>query len=637
MREKERNIFISNKDLTEAKDCFFNKVNDFEAGFEKVEIAESVGRITYNCIYARVSSPHYNCSAMDGIAVLAEKTYNATEINPKILYEGEDFEYINTGSPLNDVYDAVIMIEDVIREDDASVRIISPAFPWQHVRIVGEDIAAGEMVLPSKHRIRPQDLGALLSAGVPEIEVYKKPEIGILPTGSEIIEEIRQPAKGEIIDSNSRVFEALVKSYGGVPRRYSPCIDEMGALKQAIEKGIMQNDILLINAGSSAGQKDFVHHILSEMGEILVHGIAIKPGKPTILAIVNGKPVIGIPGYPVSSYLVFEIFARPLVLKYSDPESDYCEETENTIRAFLSRRVVSSFKNMEFIRVTVGHINGRFIATPLMRGAGATMSLVRADGFLTVLQNIEGIEAGQEIDVKLIKSEKRIKNTLVSIGSHDMIMDEIADLMPLSSAHSGSMGGITAMKRNECHIAPIHLLDEISGEYNLPYIKKHFKGKKMALIKGVRRTQGLMVQCGNPLNIQGFECLCRKEVKFINRQKGSGTRILLDYNLRCLNIDTSRIQGYEKEMNNHMAVAAVVASGSADAGPGIASAARNMGLSFIPVGHENYDFLTYMDFLEDERVKRFISVLRSSEFAERLKKIGGYCIKEAGEIIMIAP
>lgn len=629
MNKKDRNIYIDNVDVDIAKEEYFKRLK-YNAHFEEIDVLDSIGRITYEAVFAKNSSPHYNAAAMDGILVRSEDTNGATEVKPKILEENKDFVYINTGNLIEDGYDAVIMIEDVIELGDGNIKIIKPAYPWQHIRPVGEDIVATEMILPSKHKIRPLDLGALIAGGTEKIKVYKKPSVGIIPTGSEIVENINELEQGKIIDSNSMVFEGLIKEYGGNPKRYSPVSDDYEILKESILKAVDENDILIINAGSSAGSKDFTVKIIRELGEVVVHGLAMKPGKPTILGFVKNKPVIGIPGYPVSSYLSFETFAKPLIYLYTGQK----ESIEHNIKATISRRIVSSLKNKELVRVTLGYVKDRFIATPLTRGAGVTMSLVKADGILTIPQNSEGVEAGENVNIKLLKSISDIKETLVSIGSHDLIIDLIGDFIKISSGHVGSIGGIMALRRNECHISPIHLLDETTGEYNIPYIKRYFPEKKMALIKGVKRYQGLMVKKGNPLKISDFKDLVNENVSFVNRQRGAGTRILLDYNIKKLDINCDDIVGYNRELSTHMAVAMAVKSGTATTGLGILSAAKAMDLDFIPVGYENYDFLVPYEYLEDNRIKDFIETIKSKEFIKKVISLGGYEVDNIGEVII---
>ena len=625
-----RNIYIDNIDVDVAKKEYFDKLN-IKAQWEEIDVVNSLGRVTFEAVYARLSSPNYNAAAMDGILVESAKTIGATEINPKTLEEGKDFLYINTGNPVVDPYDAVIMIEDVIQLGDGKVQILKAAHPWQHIRPIGEDIVATEMILPSKHKIRPIDIGALISGGIEKVRVYKKPKVGILPTGSEIIEEIKELETGKIIDSNSRVFEALTVEAGGLPKRYSPIEDDYEKIKEAVLKGVEENDILLIGAGSSAGSKDYTANVIEELGEVIIHGVALKPGKPTILGIINGKPVMGIPGYPVSAYLVFETFVTPIILKYIGLK----EEKETFVDAIISKKITSTLKSRELIRVNLGYVKDKLIATPLSSGAGVTMSLVKADGIAIIPQSLEGVDAGGSVKVKLLKPLNRIKETLVSIGSHDMIMDILGDMVKLSSGHVGSMGGILAMKRGECHIAPIHLLDLETGEYNISYVERYFPGQKMALIKGVKRHQGFIVEKGNPKGIKDFSDLVREDVVYVNRQRGAGTRILLDYHLNKENIDPANIRGYDREMTTHMAVATAVKTGSASVGLGIYSAAKALDLDFIDIAYEDYDFLLPYELLEDERVKEFIRTLKSQEFKERVEALGGYGFENIGEIIMV--
>lgn len=630
MNKMRRSIYIDNIDVDKAKEKYYKRLA-IKPQWEEIDVLDSLNRVSFEAQYAKISSPNYNAAAMDGILVESTKTIGATTTSPKLLEEGKDFIYVNTGNMVVEPYDAVIMIEDVIEIEKGKVQILKAAHPWQHIRPIGEDIVATEMVVPSRHKIRPIDLGALISGGIQRLKVYRKPKVGILPTGTEIIEKIDRLEPGKIIDSNSRVFEALVQEDGGIPNRYSPIEDDYGKLKKAILKGVKENDILIIGAGSSAGTKDYVVHVIEELGEVVIHGVALKPGKPTILGIIEDKPVIGIPGYPVSSYLVFETFVRPLILKYIGLE----EEEDLIVEAISSKKIVSSLKSRELARVNLGYVDDKLVATPLSSGAGVTMSLVKADGIAIIPQNLEGVEAGDKVNVRLLKPLSQIKRTLVSIGSHDIIMDILGDMMHLTSGHVGSMGGILAMKRGECHIAPIHLLDLETGEYNISYVKRYFPGQKMAIIKGVKRHQGFIVEKGNPKGIKDFSDLLREDVIYVNRQRGAGTRILLDYYLNKENIDPANIKGYDREMTTHMAVATAVKTGSATVGLGIYSAAKASDLDFIDIAYEDYDFLLPYELLEDERVKKFIRTLKSKEFKERVEALGGYGFENIGEIIIV--
>ena len=626
----ERNTYIDNVDVDKALETYLEALS-IQGESEEIPVYDSLGRITWGAIYAKVSSPAYNASAMDGIAVTSKRTEGANESKPLTLVEEVDFKYVNTGNPIKDPYDAVIMIEDVLQGEEGKVQILRPAYPYQHVRQIGEDIVATEMILPSRHRIRPMDIGALISGGIESVNVYKSPRIGIIPTGSEIVEDASQVREGTIIDSNSHVFKGLVESLGGMAKRYPPMEDDYEKLKDLISQAVEENDMIIINAGSSAGTKDFTVNLIQELGKVVVHGVAMKPGKPTILGIIKGKPVIGIPGYPVSAFMVFDVFAKPIILKYLGDQGEIYETTE----AFLSRRMVSSLKNKEIVRVTLGKVKDRLIATPLSGGAGVSMSLVKADGLGIIPRNVEGYEAGDRIRVELLKPISSIRDKLLSIGSHDLVMDVVADMMKLTSSHVGSMGGILSLRRDECHLAPIHLLDMETGEYNTSYVKKYFPGKRMALIKGIQRSQGFIVQKGNPHDIKRCADLTREDLIFANRQKGAGTRVLLDYHLKMERIEPREIRGYQREFTTHMAVAAAVKNNTATTGLGVLSAAKAMDLDFVPLSNEDYDFLVHGDSMEMDQVRDFVNLIKSDEFQYRVKDLGGYGFENTGEIIWI--
>lgn len=631
-----RNLYLSNTPVHEALEKYITALKPIvKPQSEIIAVTDALGRITEAAVFAKYCSPLFNAAAMDGVAVNSDITKGASEANPVVLKQGEDFVVVDTGDPIKNPCDAVIMAEDLIELENGDLQIVEPAAPWQHVRPIGEDIVAGEMIIPSRHKIRPIDIGVLLAGGITKISVIRQPAVAIFPTGTEIIEPDQEPQEGDIIESNSRMFEAMAKQNGAVPTRFAPIADDYSKLKNAIDKAIGEYDMVIVNAGSSAGTEDFTVHILRELGEVLVHGVAIKPGKPVILAIVKGKPVIGLPGYPVSAYINFENFVIP-VLNLMNGEM---QAKNNTVEAVVSKRLVSSLKHKEYVRVKVGKVEDKLVASPLARGAGAAMSLVRADGFCVIEQNSEGVEAGETVNVELYRDLSEIDSTVVAIGSHDLILDVIADLMPteypgnfLTSTHLGSMGGLMALKRGEAHIAPTHLLNEEDGVYNVAYLKKIFS-QPMALIKGVNRIQGIIVEKGNPLGIKTVNDLVGKS--YINRQRGAGTRVLFDYLLKKENISTEDIKGYDREAATHMAVAAAIQGGSADAGMGILSAARALNLDFIPVGNEEYDFAIPAKYLELPHVQKFISVLKSDKFKAKLEELGGYSADKAGEIVYI--
>jgi len=632
--------YLNNIELDEALKQYMEIVRTscIKPDTEEVPVGASSGRITSRAVIARISSPHYNACAMDGIALFAARTFGATDTTPVTLSEGEDFIRVDTGDPLPGGCDAVVMIEDVIDEGAGKVKLLSAAAPWQHVRQIGEDICAGEMILPSNTRIEPAAVGAMLAGGVLKVEVWKKPLVGLIPTGDEIVGPTGNPGHGEIIEFNSSIFSAMLAGWNAEAVVYPIVPDRFGMIVEALKKASEECDLVIVNAGSSAGREDLSLEAVRQAGRVFVHGIAIRPGKPAILGMVNGRPVIGVPGYPVSGIIVMERIVKP-VIEYMAAGRF---EERTAVKATLSRKLVSSLKYREFIRVRLGDVDGKLVATPLNRGAGVVTSFVKADGILDVPLDDEGYESGHEVSVQLLRSLDEIRHTLVVTGSHDPLIDVVSDLMRrtrpekyVSSAHVGSMGGIMAVRRSETHAAGIHLLDEDTGEYNISYVKKYLAGEKIALLRCARRQQGFMTAPGNPLQIKSLADICRKGIRYVNRQKGSGTRILLDYLLRREGIPASGIYGYEREELTHMSVAALVASDSADMGMGILSAAKTYGLDFIPVCEEQYDFILREKHLELEIIRDFIDILKSAAFRDVLESMGGYALEDTGKIIVV--
>lgn len=632
-----RNLYLSVQEKERALSRFIDAFSHIRPGKERIPVVESLGRMTAEAVYARYSSPSYNSCAMDGIAVVSSHTKGASESTPLRLIYGKDYLDVDTGDMIVPPYDAVIMAEDLIEtEDGEGYIIIAPTHPFAHVRAIGEDIVAKEMVLPTGHKIRAIDISVLISAGITEIEVIKKPIVAIIPTGDEMIEYTKPLEDGKILETNSWMFENMVTENEGIGRRYPILRDDLELIKKTLSEAVMECDIVIINAGSSAGRDDYTIHAISELGEVYVHGVAIKPGKPVILSKIQDKPVIGLPGYPVSSYLTFTEFVIPVMNLYYG--SGGSERQQKQVTAKLSKTLMSSLKYEEYVRVKLGIVEDELVASPLERGAGASMSLVRADGFCVIPQDKEGVLAHENIQVKLVKDMDQIRKTLVLIGSHDLILDVINDLMMeegrdtcLSSTHVGSMAGLIALRKKEAHLAPSHLLDEKDGSYNISITREMFPDEKMVIIKGVRRRQGFIVKKGNPLNIQGIHDIT-PEIRYINRQRGAGTRVLFDHLLKKEGISQKDISGYEHEAATHMSVAVAVQKDNADVGMGIYSCAKALELDFIDVGFEEYDFVTYEKYLELPSVQEFIHILKSEAFKNRLDMLGGYSCEECGRI-----
>ncbi|MEA3337040.1 MAG: molybdopterin biosynthesis protein [Chloroflexota bacterium] len=617
---------------------------------ETLPVGDCAGRVTAAPVWARISSPHYHASAMDGYAVRAEDTAGATETSPLRLALNQQAFYVDTGDPIPAGTDAVIMIEDTqllpgeqTADPDISthIEIMAATPPWRHVRAMGEDIVATQLVLPSNHYLRPQDLGAAVGCGHTHLAVRCQPRVAVIPTGSELVtpgepgwETSLQP--GDIVEYNSLVLGAMAQEWGCQVSRLASVPDEFDRIRSAVEVALSDHDIVVINAGSSAGSEDFTARVVDDLGQVLVHGAAIRPGHPVVLGIAGGKPVIGIPGFPVSAAMTFELFVKPLVYRWQGlmpPERPI-------VRASLTQKVHSPLGEDEFLRVTVGRVGDRLVATPLKRGAGVIMSLVRADGIVQIPRFSEGEHAGSQVSVELLRSPESIRNTIVSIGSHDLTLDVLADQLrrnrpelTLASSNVGSYGGLLALQRNEAHFAGSHLLDAETGEYNIKFIRELLPTRQMILLRFVGRVQGLIVQPENPKEITSLADLARADVSFVNRQRGAGTRVLLDYQLKQLGIKRRQIQGYERPEFTHLAVAAAVQSGTADCGLGIRAAASALRLGFVPLFNERYDLVIPAEYYDSELLEPLMAVIRSAEFSGTVEALGGYDTAGIGEVI----
>lgn len=629
--------YLTNVPLDEARGEYLARLqeNGFAGQTEMVFVQNAFGRITARAVYAAICAPHYAASAMDGIAVHAKDTFGATETTP-VRLTPQQYMVVDTGDPLPEDCDAVIMMEDIVRGEDESVTIYAAAAPWQHIRQIGEDICAGEMILASYMEVTPAAIGAMIAGGVLEIEVIKKPVIGIIPTGDEIVAPCADPKPGDILEFNSSIFSAMVQEWGAEAKTYPIVPDRFDAIREMVARAADECDIVLLNAGSSAGREDYSVSVIRELGDVVYHGIAIKPGKPAILGLRGAVPILGVPGYPVSGIIVIEELLKPLVAEWFHSNTAPVQLATAT----LTRPVVSGLKYQEFVRVRMGEVGGKLTASPLSRGAGVVSSFMKADGILEVPQGTEGYEAGEEVQVRLLSTPEKLQNTLVVIGSHDPLLDEVADMMHradptffMSSSHVGSMGGIMAIRRGEAHAGGCHLLDTETGVYNLSFLKKYFPNGGIRLVRCVGRQQGLMLAKGNPLDIKEFADIAKNGVRYVNRQKGSGTRVLMDYLCEQYAVNVSDIYGYEREELTHTSVAAQIANGSADAGMGIYSAAQLYDLDFLPICIEEYDLIIPDHAWETPVVQQLIATLKSPAFREKMLAMGGYTVDHPGEII----
>jgi putative molybdopterin biosynthesis protein len=638
-----RKRYLKKTALIEARELILSTVEPSRLGTEEIAVDDALDRITAAPVFAKISSPHYHASAMDGICVRAEDTFGATEFVGKQLRVTDTdapgraaFQYVDTGNALPPWANAVIMIEKVHRIDECTVEIFESVAPWNHVRLVGEDVVASELLLPRAHRLRPYDLGALLAAGHTTVRVKARPKVGIIPTGDELIQPGEEVKPGAVIDFNSTVLAAFIREWGGAPVKYPRAKDDLTALTQSLQRALDECDLVTIIAGSSAGEHDMTSDVVANTGELLAHGIDVMPGKPAVLGRAKNKPVIGVPGYPVSAIVIAREILRPALERFLGSAAP----VQPTVRAVVPKKIASHLGLEEFIRVTLGRVGDKLVAVPLARGAGVITTMVHADGLLRIPSLVEGLNAGETAEVELLRPVADIENTILCTGSHDLAIAVLEDQLKLShpelkiaATNVGSLGGLLAVERGETHIAGTHLLDPASGVYNIPDIRKAIPEVPLALVHLAQREQGILVARDNPKAITALKDLARAGVRFANRQSGSGTRVLLDHELKKRDIDPAAITGYEREEFTHMAVGVAIASGLADAGLGVRAAATALGLGFIPVADEEYDLVVARSFFESNRGAKLMQIIRSVAFKRAVTALGGYDPERAGELL----
>lgn len=619
-------------------------------GVETIALDQkAVGRVLAGAVWARISSPHYHASAMDGFAVRSLDTETAMPNNPVTLVCSSQAQYVDTGDSVPAWADAVIPIENVepVSEVDKpatdprhphAVRIRAAITPWSHVRPLGEDMVATQLVLPSGHTLRPIDLGAIAACGHAEVQVARRPRVAIIPTGSELVYPGQPVEPGNIIEFNSLVLAAQVEGWGGIAERFRIVADDLDAICRTVKDAAKQHDLVLLNAGSSAGSEDFSAKTVEQLGDLLMHGVSVRPGHPVILGMLRGEerqiPIIGVPGYPVSAALTGEIFVEPLIARWLGRAAYQPIE----ITARLTRKVTSPAGDDDYMRVAVGEVGGQLLAAPLARGAGVVTSLVRADGITVIPRGSQGLPAGAEVRVRLYRSPSEIANTILAIGSHDITLDLMAQFLAgrhrrLVSANVGSLGGLISLQRGESHLAGAHLLDANSGEYNLSFVREYLSGIPVKVVALVGRQQGLMVQRGNPKQIYDLEHLIEPGVTFINRQRGAGTRVLLDYQLGRKGIASQSISGYNQEEYTHLAVAAAISSGRADCGMGIAAAADALDLEFIPLYQERYDLIIPTRDANSTLLAPLFDLLADPSFRQAVAALPGYDVELMGRLV----
>jgi putative molybdopterin biosynthesis protein len=586
---------------------------------ERISLMQSVGRVVAKPVFAKYSVPEVNLSAMDGIAVRSRDTIGASDRAPVIL---EHYARVNTGNIIPPEFDAVIMIEDTW-DAGGKFQVRKAAAPWQHVRPAGEDVKENKLVLPRGHIIRAFDIGALATYGTTEIEVLAA-RIGIIPTGSELVPLGVRPGPGQVVESNTVMAQVFLSQMGANCTRLPIVQDDPDLIREELRSAVRENDLVIISAGSSAGTRDFTEGVIRSLGELVFHGVAVRPGKPVMLGNVEGKPVLGLPGYPLAAQSVLREFAAPLLESWGFPPAPRFSE-----KVRLGQALVSDPGFDEFVPLFVGRIGRHLYGIPHGKGAGVQMATIKANGYTHIPAPVEGYEAGTELEVFLTTDPGSIERILIFTGSVDPALEELASLahdkgLYINAGNPGNTGGLLALRCNSCHAAPLSLPAKSLLSSFQPLIGNLPEGDVVfvhiaTIEQGLASTDGL-----------SLKDLIR--VRFINTRKESPSRGILDAMLVSEGIDPLQVNGYLQEVHGPQAVAFAIRNGFADAGMCTSSVARANGLRFVPLADEDYELAIRREMLEDSRIRMLVALIQSPEFRSVLVKTGGYDVSLTGTI-----
>src|SRR5262245_22068510 len=605
---------------------------------ETVALAESRTRVLANDVIAAVDAPPFDRSNVDGFALRASDTVGATDGNPRILALNPEViacgympeitviagtcTAIATGGVIPRGADAVVMIEqtELIEDGHPRIELRRAAAPGQFVSYAGSDIARGETLLRRGTRIGAREIGMLAACGLDRIEVVRRPKVAVVSTGDELVEPGKPLRPAGVYDSNGAIIAAAVAEAGGEPLSFGAFPDDAATLEKTIREALAAGDMVVLSGGTSKGAGDLSHRVVSQLGKpgILVHGVALKPGKPLCLGVIGDKPVVVLPGFPTSAIFTFHAFAAPVIRA----RAGLPPESAETTSARVPVRIASELGRKEFVLVSLIEGEQSTIAFPTGKGSGAVTSFSQADGFLEIDALASALDADSEMQVTLIGNAARAPD-LVIMGSHDVALDVIVGALATRGFSSrvlaiGSLGGMAAASRGECDIAPVHLMDPASGQYN-----KHLAGPGLSLVPGWRRMQGILFRPGDA-RFEGRNAkealkiiLADSTALMVNRNAGAGTRLLTDKLL-----EGARPAGYANQPKSHNAVAAAIAQGRADWGLAIEPVAKLYGLGFLPVSPEHYDFLVADNRRERPGVQGFLAALRDDRVRARISALG---------------
>ena len=665
MQPHERKVFRQLQSLENATSTFWTAYHPTEASSERLKIQEASGRVLAEDVFSEIDVPGFDRAAMDGYAVVAESTFGVDDRNPvKLnvrgeveagnataysLSKGEAFE-IATGAPMPKGADAVVMVEYTKRVGE-SVEAYRSVTPGENVTGTGSDIMTGELILRNYQVITPREVGLLAAAGVAQVSVYPKPRVAIFSSGDELIEPGDSFTFGRVYDTNGPAVAASVAECGGEPKFLGILPDDYSVVRERVKAAMADADIIISSGSTSSGPGDLFYKVVDELGEpgVLVHGLTLKPGKPALIGLVSGKPIFGLPGYPTSALMIFHVLVAPIIRRLSN----MMESRPDMVEATVPLKCFKARGRRELLPVQLLTApDGKFVAYPMQSGSGAISSFSMADGFVDLPETQEYVEEGERLQVQLF-GRGISPPTLVTVGSHCVGLDIAFSLLRRNdpsffgrTINVGSVGGFRAVGRRETDFAGVHLQDEETGEYNIPFIPRFHLEKSACLIRGYDREQGLIIKRGNPKKIQDIKDLMRNDVSFINRNKGSGTRLLIDMHLAKLassrgsDLETlaREIRGYGYEAKTHSAVAAAVKNDRADVGFGIRTVAEVPGLEFIKLDDEKYDFLIPTDRMNKKSIVAFLDLLRSKSFSDVLRRRApGLTINSQSGTILFQP
>jgi putative molybdopterin biosynthesis protein len=633
MSEQEQFLNVIDRDEAEAR---FRAVLDLKPlGAEQIALVDALGRVLADDVLAAVDVPSFDRANVDGFALRAADTFGATELSPRsvsclagALDAGTPPEFavqsgeavaIATGGMVPRGADAVAMIEHT-EIQGGQVLIRRALTPGSGVSFAGTDIARGETVLRAGTLLTSRETGVLAAIGASRVTVWRKPRVAIISTGNEIIPPGQPMGPAQVYDSNAQILADAVCELGGEPRLLGIVRDDLAALRASLQRALAEADLVLLSGGTSKGKGDLCYQVVAELRDpgIVAHGVALKPGKPLCLAASGGKPVVILPGFPTSAIFTFHEFVAPVIkIMGGRPR-----ESQETIPATMAIRANSEIGRTEYLLVGLVKTSQGLSAFPMGKGSGSVTTFSRADGFVTIGRQTEIVEAGQTVDVKLIGRGLAVADLIV-IGSHCVGLDYLLSRLQRQGISSkllnaGSSAGLAAAQRGDCDLAGIHLLDAQTGEYNRPFLTPGLE-----LVSGYRRSQGIVYRTGDrrfegrtaaeivALAQQDPDCL------MVNRNQGSGTRILID---RLLN--GSKPSGYAVQPSNHNAVTAAIVQGRADWGVAIEAVARGAGLGFLPFQEEHYDFVVPNARRERPAVQAFLKLLADPQTRKALAEMG---------------